>query len=81
MNDNHNGIVPKFQAFPPQGRPLPKQWKQDAPSIAAAATEAYMDRLQNAWRRGYEGEDCNDMRKARLSPPGPLSWNDVLGQK
>jgi hypothetical protein len=68
-----------FSAHPPAGQQLPKDWRRNAPAIGAAANQAYLDRLQNAWK-GNGNPDPNLMRQARLSSPGP-SWSDLLGDK
>ena len=87
----------QFQAYPPAGQPLPKDWKRNAPAIGAAADRAYMERLQNAWR-GNGNPDPNVARSCRLTStePGPTwqelqqrsrlssndpSWSDLLGNK
>ena len=73
---------PRFSVQPIGGRALEPNWQQNAPKRAAMANAAYLHNLENAWRQGYEGDDPNTMRGARLSSNSKsLSWNELTGEK
>ena len=84
------------QGVPIQGQPLPRDWALQAKQRAESAQAAYQSRLENAWRRGFEGPAASAAQAARLAPgsnsnglieQGRLtshekpSWDDILGQK
>ena len=51
-----------------QGKPLPSDWKAQAPAKARAAEAAYLDRLENAWRGPLNGSrEGLTARAARLT--------------
>jgi hypothetical protein len=52
-----------------QGQPLPANWRQLAPGAAKQAEQAYLDRIQNAWRNAGSNAQQNlpTMRAARLT--------------
>ena len=52
-----------------QGQPLPAKWRQNAPAIAKQAEQAYLDRIQNAWRNAGNNAQQHQppMRAARLT--------------
>ena len=51
---------------PVAGRQLPADWRQQAPEAARQADQAYLDRLQNAWRSSSQ-QSPPPMRAARLT--------------
>jgi hypothetical protein len=51
-----------------QGKPLPSDWKAQAPAKARAAEAAYLDRVENAWRGPLNGSrEGITARAARLT--------------
>jgi hypothetical protein len=51
-----------------QGKPLPSDWKAQAPARARAAEAAYLDRTENAWRGPLNGSrEGVTARDARLT--------------
>ena len=52
-----------------QGQPLPAKWRQNAPAMAKQAEQAYLDRIQNAWRNAGNNAQQHQppMRAARLT--------------
>lgn len=70
---------PRFSVQPQAGQKMPPNWQQQAKARAEAADQAYLDRLQNAWKGSdTSGSSGNIMRNSRLKPP---SWDDLLGEK
>ena len=58
-----------ISTHPPQGQPLPSNWRQLAPGAARQAEQNYLDRIQNAWRNAGNNAQQNQppMRAARLT--------------
>ena len=52
-----------------QGQQLPANWRQLAPGVAKQAEQAYLDKLQNAWRgAGINAQqNLSAMKAARLT--------------
>ena len=65
-----------FQAFPPQGQPLPSDWKNQAEANRRNFDEQYKRKLSEMWKQPQK--DHGIMQAARLRAP---SWDDVIGQK
>jgi hypothetical protein len=51
-----------------QGKPLPPDWKAQAPATARAAEADYLRRMENAWRSPLNGSrEGTTARDARLA--------------
>jgi len=79
MKKQHQHHPANLVEVPIQGQRLPANWQEQAKHRAAMAEAAYKFNLENAWKRGFEGNDPNTARNCRLS--GQPSWQDLLGDQ
>ena len=60
---------------PMAGQRLPANWQQQAAQRAKSAEEAYRQRIENSWRRGFDGPALSAAQAARL---GQTAGNQEL---
>lgn len=63
-----------FQAFPPAGPALPKNWKEQASAANAAFMANYQAKMDEAWRKPLTSTNSSLAQAARLTnqePPAP----------
>lgn len=63
-----------FQAFPPAGRALPKDWQAQASAANAAFMANYQAKMDEAWRKPLTSTNSSLAQAARLTnqePPAP----------
>ena len=58
------------QAHGPHGQKLPEGWRLNAPLRAQQASQNYLDKLQNAWRKPLLRTNDSETMQARLRPTG-----------
>ena len=69
-----------FQAFPPTGRTLPKDWQAQAARNAAEAQAIFEATVGQAWRQPLTSQNSSMAQGARLSnhqPPAPPKRSDA----
>ena len=67
-------IMANFQAFPPAGPALPKDWQAQASAANAAFMANYQAKMDAAWRKPLTSTNSSLAQAARLTnqePPAP----------